>query len=226
MRRLIITTVSIFIFFSASYGRVALYLGLRGGAGALFTRDQFSNFSFNNGYQDISRNNTSYAIHAKAEALLGFGRWRIGYRFMYSFGGPNINSAASYFSGDNNRATTYYNNSHTNLFCHYLVIEHALINRRHFALVPGIGGGWFSGYKVDNNTGEHVPISDDTHHRFTFCAELNFEIIFGRFTVLLGPNYYVFCMQDRGNNTWWEIQNFVGADVGLRFNLIKPGPAK
>jgi hypothetical protein len=220
MKRIIITTIAIMICLS-SYGRVKLFLGLRGGAGVMLTHEQMNSLFTSQGARNAFVYNKTYSIHAKAEALLGFGHFRIGYRFLYNFSGPDVSGGASYFANDNNRATTYYNNSQTHFFGHYLVLEYALINLPHFSLTPGICGGTFTGFKVDNTTGNDVGIATDTHHRFTLGAELNAEIHFGQFSILAGPNYYLFSLQDRSNSDWREYEHFIGGDVGFRVNLIK-----
>lgn len=101
-------------------------------------------------------------------------------------------------------------------------MEVAIVNLRHFALTPGIGVGSFTGYNVDQTNGNKVNLSEDTHHRFSVSAELNAEIKFGRCTFLIGPNYYLFSMQDKTSAYWRKYQNFIGGDIGLRVNLLKP----
>jgi len=225
MKRLI-TAIAAIIFTSTSYGQVQLYLGLRGGAGAMFSHEQLTGLTSAQGFQNAFEFNKTYSAHAKAELLLGFRRLRIGYRFMYNFSGPDVNTAVSYFSDDHARAATYYNNSQSHFFAHYLVLELAIINLPHFALVPGIAGGTYTGFKVDNTYGDNVPLSSSTHHRFTVGAELNAEIKFGRTSLILGPSYYLFCLQDKANSDWREYQHSLGGDIGLRFSLIKPKASK
>ena len=101
-------------------------------------------------------------------------------------------------------------------------MEIAIINLPHFALTSGLGLGSYTGYKIDQNTGDRVSLSTDTHHRFSFSTELNAEIKFGRCVFLVGPNYYFFSMQDKANSSWHQYQNLIGADIGLRVNLLKP----
>lgn len=208
--------------FFPSYGKVQLYLGLRGGAGVMLTRDQLTNLATSSGFVNATRAGSGWSVHGKAEALLGIGRLRIGYQFLYNFSQPgSVSSPYSAFF-DNNRNTTYFNSSGNSFFGHYFLAEYAVVNLHHFALAPGIALGSFTGFMVDNNTGERVALSTDTHHRFSMGAELNFEIKFGRCTFLASPNYYLFSMQDKSNPNWREYQHFLGADVGFRVNLLKP----
>jgi len=216
---LLIAWTSLFL---PSYGKVQLYLGLHGGGGVMLTRDQLNNLATPPGYVNATRSTSGWSLHAKAEALIGFKRLRIGYQFLYNFSQPSIsNSSYSTFINENQNAT-YFNNSRNNFFGHYFLAEYAIINSKHFALTPGLALGSFTGYKVDNNTGERVELSTDTHHRFSLGASLNIEIKFGRLVFLAGPNYYLFTLQDRTNHDWRESQQFIGGDIGLRFNLLKP----
>jgi|GEM_PF-1767804 len=221
MKRLILITAVVLMCLPSYAGKVKLYLGFRAGAGAMFSRDQINNFANSQGPFSVLQHHDTWSFHAKAEALLGLGRFRIGYQFLYNFSGPQISSANNYFTGDNNRNTTYFNSSQTHFFGHYLHMEIAVINLPHFALTPGIGVGTFTGFKVDNTTGNTVALSSDTHNRFSISAELNAEIKFGRCVFLVGPNYYLFSLQDRANNDWREYQHFLGADVGIRVDLLK-----
>jgi hypothetical protein len=221
MKRIIIL-ISISLLCATSYAaKIRLYLGARAGIGALLTRDQINNYNNSSGPVSAFHHSDSWSFHAKGEALLGIGIFRIGYQFLYNFSGPQISSANNYFTGDNNRNTTYFNSSHTHYFGHYLLIEVAIINTPHFSLTPGIGAGTYNGFKIDNTTGDHVRLSDDTHNRFSISAELNAEIKFGRCVFLVGPNYYLFSAQDRANSDWREYQHFIGGDIGFRVNLLK-----
>ena len=221
MKRLIII-LTISLLCSTTYaGKVKLYLGAWAGLGAMLTRDQLNNYNNSSGPVSVLQHHDTWSFHAKGEALLGFGRFRIGYQFLYNFSGQQISSAGDYFTGDNNRNTTYFNSSQTHYFGHYLLMEVAVIDLPHFALTPGIGVGTYNGFKIDNTSGDHVAMSADTHNRFSVSAELNAEIKFGRCVFLVGPNYYLFSAQDRANNNWREYQHFLGADVGFRVNLLK-----
>ena len=202
--------------------RVQLYVGIRGGAGLMLSRDQLKNLGTNNGFVDASKGNSGWSVLVKGEALFGFRRLRIGYQFIYNFSQSGKSSLSYEPIIDNGRNTTYFNNSKTNIFAHYILVEIAVVNRPHFALVPGIALGTFGGYKVDNTTGKRVWFSENTHNRISAGAELNFEIKFGRCVFFLSPNYYLFHLQDKGNSNWREFNHFLGADVGFRFNLIKP----
>jgi hypothetical protein len=222
MSKRIIITVAVILLCIDSYAvKPKLYLGLRAGAGAMLTKDQLNNFTNSQGPVAAIHHHETWSFHAKGEALAGFGRFRIGYQFLYNFSGPQISSVDNYFTGDNNRNTTYFNSSQTHFFGHYLHMELAIIDLPHFALTPGIGAGTFTGFKVDNTTGNTVSISSDTHNRFSVSAELNAEVKIGRCVFLAGPNYYLFSLQDRANRDWREYQHFVGVDVGLRVNLLK-----
>jgi hypothetical protein len=219
MLKRIITIIIIVFLCSASYaGKVKLYLGARVGMGTILTRDIYTN---DQGLVHILQHYNTWSLHAKGEALLGVGRFRIGYQFLYNFSGPQIDAAGGYFPGDNNRNTTYFNSSQTHYFGHYLLMELAIINRPHFALTPGVGVGSYNGFKVDNTTGNIVQLSTDTHNRFSISAELNAEIKFGRCVFLIGPNYYLFSAQDRADNNWREYQHFIGVDAGFRVNILK-----
>lgn len=219
-KRLLLSALVILLSLSSHAGKVKLYLGLRAGVGAMSTRDQLDNFTTSQGPVNIIHHHETWSLHAKGEALMGFGNFRIGYQFLYNFSGAQVNNAGNYFSGDDNRNTTYFNNSQTHFFGHYLVMELALINLPHFSLTPGIGVGTFNGFKVDNTSGNMVSISSATHNRFSVSAQLNAEIKLGRCAILVGPNYYLFSLQDRANNDWHEYQHFVGVDVGVRIDLL------
>ena len=222
-KRIIITVIVTLLCLTTYAGKLKpkLYLGVRAGAGAMISRDQLNNAGTGQGPVTAVYHHDSWSFHAKGEALFGIGRLRIGYQFLYNFSGPQIASASNFFTGDNSRNTTYFNSSQTHFFGHYLLVELAIINRPHFSLTPGIAAGTFTGFKVDQSSGNNVSISNDTHNRFSVGAELNAEIKFGRCVFLVGPNYYLFSLQDRANNDWREYQHFVGVDVGFRVNLLK-----
>ena len=221
LKRIIISTTILLMCLHVSAVKPKLYLGVRAGAGAMLTRDQLANFTNSQGPVSSVHHHETWTFHAKAEALVGFGRFRIGYQFLYNFSGPQLSSADNYFVGDDNRNTTYFNSLQTHFFGHYLHMELAIINLPHFALTPGIGAGTFTGFKVDNTSGNVVQLSADTHNRFSVSAELNAEIKFGQCVFLVGPNYYLFSLQDRADNNWREYQHFVGVDVGFRVNLLR-----
>jgi hypothetical protein len=218
-----ITTIAALLIFCYSYGGfIQLYLGLRAGAGLDLTHEQLNNFNTSEGFANVVRNADTWSLHAKGEALLGIGRFRIGYQFLYNFIPSDITPLSYTPVIDNSRYTTYFNSSQSHYFGNYALMEIAIINLRHFALTPGVGLGSYTGYNVDQTTGDKVPLSADTHHRFSMSAELNAEIKFGRCAFLIGPNYYLFSAQDKANINWRQYQNFIGADIGLRVNLLKP----
>lgn len=224
MKRYIITMAAALLFLNsyAGDGKVKLLLGLRTGAGLDVTRDQLKSFNTTDGFANVARTANTWSLHAKAEALLGIGRFRIGYQFLYNFIPSDISTPNFIPATDNSRYTTYFNSSQSHYFGQYAVLQYAIINARHFALVPGIGLGSFTGYKVDATTGDIVNLSTDTHHRFSTFAELNAEVKLGRWSIIFGPNYYLFCLQDKASNNWHQYQNLIGADIGFRVNLLKP----
>ena len=199
---------------------IQLYLGLRGGAGLMLANSQLGNLTTSGGIQNINTNSYGPSGHAKGEILLGFKRLRFGYRFLYNFSAPHL-AQANYFDNDASRQTTYYNGNKNNFFGHYLLVELAVINLPHFALTPGVAVGSFSGFKVDNTSHASVWYSADMHHPFSIGAELNAEFKAGRCTFLIGPNYYLFTLQDRSRSDWHLYQHYIGADIGLRVNLLK-----
>src|SRR5579864_298869 len=78
--------------FSVSHSQLLqLYLGARGGVGDMLMHDQLSNVNTANGLVNVSKNNNGWSSHFKAEALLGFGRLRVGYQFLYNFSSPSVN---------------------------------------------------------------------------------------------------------------------------------------
>jgi hypothetical protein len=221
MRKLLILIFSSLAFLP-SYGKVQLYLGLRAGAGVMLTNDQVKGLSTSSGFVNATRNTSAWSLHAKAEALIGFGRLRLGYQFLGNFSQTAASSTAYVASIDNTRNTTYFNNSKTVLLGQYFLAEVAVIKLPHFELAPGIALGSFTGFKIDNTTGDRVDLSADTHHRFSVGAELNFELKFGRWSFLASPNYYLFSLQDKANGNWREYQHLIGADLGFRVNLLQP----
>jgi hypothetical protein len=215
-----ITTICLSLIAFYSYSQLGFYLGLRGGAGAMITQNELNNFGTSEGVRNVFNSSRGWSAHGKAEALVGFWRIRLGYQFLYNFGSPSVIQTNATPTGS--QFTTYFNNSQTHFFGQYFLAEIAVINARHFALVPGIALGSFTGFKVDENTGQEVKLSQDTHHRFSLGAELNAEVKFGRWTILVGPNYYFFSMTDKANSDWKEYQHYIGGDIGFRVNLIKP----
>ena len=222
MKRLLILVFGVIIFCGTNASKVQLYLGIRGGAGVTINHYHFPDMVTSQGITTVKGNSYAWTAHAKGEVLFGVWRFRIGYRFLYNFSAPLLFSGPSSPIVDGNRYTTYFNSSQTHYFGHYLVLELAVINRQHFGLVPGVAVGTYGGYRVDNTTEEKVRLGVDTYHRFSVGLELNFEIKFGRCVFLAGPNYYLFSMQDRADNNWHNYQHILGADVGLRVNLLKP----
>ena len=222
MKRYIVIIAAALLYSNVHAGDVQLYLGLRGGAGIDLTHDQLHQFNTADGFGNVVRNANTWSLHAKGEALLGFGRFRIGYQFLYNFIPSDVSIITTIPVTDNARYTTYFNSKQSHYFGHYALLECAIINLPHFALTPGIGLGSYTGYKIDQTTGDRVDLSTDTHHRFSMSAELNAEIKLGRCVFLVGPNYYLFSMVDKTNAQWKQYQNLIGADVGLRVNLLKP----
>ena len=122
----IITIACTHLIFSSSFAGVQFYLGLRGGAGILLTHDQLNNFNTSQGFANVVRNSNTWSLHAKGEALLGIGRFRFGYRFLYNFIPADV-AGASYIPGpDASRNTTYFNSSQSHYFGHYAVVEFAV----------------------------------------------------------------------------------------------------
>jgi len=220
MKRFMCTLIMALLFIH-SYGKVQLLLGFRTGAGLTLTRDQLNNLNTSQGAANVARTSDTWSLHLKAEALLGFGRLRVGYRFLYNFTPSNIPGTSYVPIVDNSQYSTYFNSSRSHYFGQYGVVEYAIVNTKVFALTPGIGLGSFTGYNVDKSTGDMVPLSATTHHRFSLSADLNAEVKLGRWTILFGPNYYLFSLQDKASTDWHQYQNFIGGDIGFRFNLIK-----
>jgi hypothetical protein len=217
-----ITGIIGMLLFTGVYSQVGLYLGVRGGAGAMLTQNQVTNLPTTEGFDNVFSRNSAWSGHAKGEALLGLWRFRLGYQFLYNFSGPSVVSVQGNPEISPAANTTYFNNSQTHIFGQYFLGEIVLIKTRHFNLVPGVAVGSYTGYKVDDNTGDHVSLSTTTNRRFSIGGELNAEIVYGRCTFLVGPNYYLFSYRDKFNDNWREYQHFIGADVGFRVNLLKP----
>jgi hypothetical protein len=230
MKKLLIIFATAFLLLNARFcyagdgsniSPIKLYLGIRGGGGFMLTHNQLSGLTTTEGVQTISTNSYGGSSHVKGELLLGIRRFRIGYRFMYNFSTPTVSTQGYGTLIDVSRNTTYFNGYRNDFFAHYLVLELAVINLRHFGLVPGLAFGSFSGFRVDNDTHSTVWYGDDMHHPFTMGAELNAEIKFGRCAIVVGPNYYLFALQDRTHNDWHQYQHYIGADIGLRVNLLR-----
>lgn len=204
------------------YSQPQVYIGLRGGAGAAINYQKLQQVESAEGFKDAVFNDHGYSGHLKAEALFGIKHFRIGYRFMYLR--SSINAPAQSYAPitDEGRYNFYFNSSRTILFAHYGVIEIPLINSKHFALTPAIAAGGFTGYTIDKDTKNKAQISSLTKNRFSVGAELNAEIKFGRVVIVAGPNYYLFNNTDRATKHWNRYTHVIGADVGLRVNLLKP----
>ncbi len=220
-----LTTIAVIALCYTLYSQPQLYLGVRAGAGGLGTYDHIPNVLTTDGFQNGSRASGGWAANLKGEALFGFGRFRIGYQFLYNNSSPSRTFSTHTPIIDRDRYTMYYNNYKDHIFGHYLLMQLAIINSKHFGLVPGIALGSFNGFKVDNDTYDRVRLAEVTRNRFSFGAELNAEIKFGRAIIFLGPNYYLFAMRDNINSNWREYRHFIGGDLGFRFNLL-PGAKK
>jgi len=223
MKKLIVTVTALLLFFASHSQPIQLYLGAIGGVGDMMTHNQLSNLQTSEGTVNFLSNNNGWSSHFKAQALLGIGRFRVGYQFLYNFASPSIGGySATPVNINSNENTTYFNTSQDHFFGQYLLLQLAIINTRHFALVPGFAVGTFTGYKIDNTTGDQVTLAQTTDHRFSIGAELNAEIKFARrWTFLFGPNYYLFSMQDKANTDWHQDLHFFGIDAGIRVNLLK-----
>ncbi len=186
----------------------------------MMNTEQLKGMITTEGFKDATIRNHDWDANFKAEALIGIKHFRVGYRFMYMHvNGPTV--AADYTPVMNGQQyTTYFNTSYTNIFAHYGVIEIPLINITHFALTPGVAIGGYTGSHIDKTTGDKVQLTDVGRYRFTVGAELNFEIKFGRAVIFFGPNYYMFNLQDKVNRDWHQYSHSVGADLGLRVNLL------
>jgi hypothetical protein len=220
MKRFAASLFAFMLCLHAYSGKVQLYLGASAGAGFTLSSNQLKDLQ--TGTTTVAKNSNTWSLHMKAEALLGLGRFRFGYRFLYNFTPVNIPGFPYAPTLNPQQYTTYFNGSRSNYFAQYGVLEYAIINTKIFALTPGIGPGSFTGNTVDKVSNDMVPLSAATHHRFTMSADLNAEIKIGRWTILFGPNYYLFSLQDKASANWHQYQNFIGGDVGFRVNLLKP----
>lgn len=221
MKRYIALTAAMLLA-AGTYAQLGLYLGIRGGGGAMLTQNQVTNLPSSEGFENVFSKTSAWSGNIKGEALFGIWRVRLGYQVMYNFSGPSVTTVSGNPELSPAANTTYFNSSQTRILAQYFLFEIALIHTRHFNLVPGVALGSYDGYKIDENTGEQVSFSQTTHRRFSAGAELNFEIVYGRCTFLFGPNYYLFDYQDKYSSNWREYQHLIGGDIGLRVNLIKP----
>lgn len=204
------------------YSQPQIYLGARGGAGVVLNRGQLKGVETSEGFKNAIINNKGRYGSVKGEALLGLGRFRLGYRFMYNYSNSQGNRTgfSPQLSGD--KYTLYLSNSRTHIFGHYAVLELAVLNLKHFALTPAIAAGGFTGYTKDDVTDFKARMVQGTKRRFSIGAELNFEIKVNRFVFLIGPNYYLFNQEDKIHANWKKYTHIIGADLGLRVNFIKP----
>lgn len=223
MKKFVVALAAIIASISA-YSQAQLHLGARIGGGAAINYQKLTQVQSAEGFKDAVTNDKGWELNAKAEALLGFGRFRFGYRFMYlrSYVEPGNNPYGPLTDFD--RYSVYQNSTRTHLFGHYGVLEIAVINSKFFALTPAIAAGGFHGYTVDNSTKEHTQLSRVTKNRFSIGAELNAEFKIGPVTLMVGPNYYLFNQQDKVNTKWSRYTHVIGADAGIRVNLL--GKAK
>lgn len=208
------------------FSQAQLHIGVRAGAGAAINYQRLTQVQSAEGFKDAVMNDKGWEGHAKGEALLGFGRFRFGYRFMYvrSYVERNVNPYAPLTDVDRN--TAYYNSTRTHLFGHYGIIEVAIVNSKFFALTPAIAVGGFHGRTVDNSTKNYVQLGKITKNRFSVGAELNAEFKVGPVTLMFGPNYYLFNQQDKVNAKWSRYIHVIGADAGIRVNLLGKGRTK
>lgn len=221
MKRIFVLAIAIIVAGVAYSQPLQLLLGAQGGIGGMYTFDQLPGLPTNEGNLNVTQGTGGISSNFKGEALLGIGRFRIGYQFLYAFSAPNINATSYTPNILPGQYTTYFNASRTNYFGNYLLLELAVINTPRFALTPGLALGSYSGYKVDNTTDQPVYLGDVTRDHFSIGADLNAEIKFSRrWTFLFGPNYYLFGMQDRFNNDWREYSHFFGIDAGFRVNIL------
>lgn len=222
MKKFIVAVAAIIASISV-YSQAQLHIGVRAGAGAAINYQKLRQVESPEGFKDAVMHDKGWEGHAKAEALLGFGRFRFGYRFLYvrSYVEPGNNPYGPLTDFDRN--TVYMNSTRTHLFGHYGVLEIALVNSKFFALTPAIAVGGFHGITVDNSTKDYVQLGRITKNRFSVGAELNAEFKIGPVTILLGPNYYLFNQQDKVNTKWSRYTHVIGADAGIRVNLLGGG---
>ncbi len=225
MKKYIVLIIAIIAAMNA-FSQAQLHIGVRAGAGAAINYQRLMQVESAEGFKDAVTNDKGWEGHAKAEALLGFGRFRFGYRFMYvrSYVERGNNPYAPLTDGD--RYSAYFNSTRTHLFGHYGVLEIAIINSKFFALTPAIAAGGFTGMTVDNTTKAHTQLSRITKNRFSVGAELNAEFKIDAVTLMFGPNYYLFNQQDKVNGKWNRYIHVIGADAGIRVNLLGKAKAK
>lgn len=215
--------IGAFLFCMYTYAQPQVLLGMRVGSGVMLTRNQLRSFSTTEGTRDILGNRSNWSITAKGDALVGLGRFRFGYRFLYNYSKnkgqetfyPLVNNSIDY-----DRMTAYFDKASVHTFGHYGVLEIAIVNTRHFALTPGLAIGGYMGYVKDAN-GNKVRFSDIVKYRFTIGAELNAEVKIKQVSIVFGPNYYMFNRQDKFNADWKQYAHLIGGDVGVRVNLVK-----
>jgi hypothetical protein len=218
MKRLIVAAVLSALLIPA-FAQVKISLGVRGGPGYMMSYEKLRSITTVEGRRDIFTNTKAWSGNVKGEAMVQFWKLRMGYQFLYNFSpARNMQTVAL---TDAARSTIYLQHSRSHLMAHYFAFELALINKPHFALVPGIALGGYNGWRKDPETGDKVRLSEVAKRRFTMGAQLNAEISYGRFTFLIGPNYYLFSMRDKATKNWHEYQHMLGVDAGMRFNLLK-----
>jgi hypothetical protein len=213
--------IILFLFFSPTSGQVKLYFGIRGGGGALFIQDKLNGVNTSQGAVNVFQKSTSWSTDAKAELILGLGRLRLGYQFLYSYSPAHVITLTDTPSVLKSTYTTYFNSSQTNVFGNYFILELAVIDKAHFTLAPGFTLGAVAGFKLDKTSGDKVAFSQTTAHRFSASVEINAEVKLGRVVVFASPNYNFLQLIDKSNKAWNEKQNMLGGDLGLRVNMLK-----
>ncbi|MFN8309547.1 MAG: hypothetical protein U0T73_06240 [Chitinophagales bacterium] len=159
-------------------------------------------------------------VPLQAELVYGYKKLRIGYQFEYM---RTFNSVYSYKLNTatiSNTDTSITDVSiRQNYFCHSLLFEYILYENKYFRFVPGVSFGLFHG-----NSDATIEPFDQTilKNKFKVGVSLNAEVVLGRLSLLITPQYNMIRLQNFANANQSGFAHVIGLQVGLRFNCIKP----
>ena len=206
----------------SGFGQGQFIIGVKGGINGCFytfNTDAIPASSISGGSY-IRINSRGPAIPALFELIYGNKKFRVGYQFEYerilttAYSYKTFNTAQSVIDttvGDNTITQHY--------FCHNILLEYIIYDRKKIKVVPDITFGYFHG--VSSADIAPYDFSALNQNRFKIGVAMNFEYWLGPLGVVATPQFSVEPIKAAEDPNSKGYMFFVGLNFGLRFNVTK-----
>jgi hypothetical protein len=208
----------------AGFGQSQFYIGLKGGIDGCFYQYTASPTSvyFNPYAQSSSTKLTSRgpAIPAVLELIYSIGKFRVGYQFEYERILTTAYTYRTYNVSQSVVDTTINNPNITqHFFCHNLLIEYVVYNKKHLKLVPDLTFGYFHG--LSEATEAPYDFSSLNQNRFKIGVAINLEYQLGQVSIVATPHYGLVPIKSLYDANQKGYMHFIGLDIGIRISTMK-----